>query len=52
MREEGCYLGEGEDEDQVEEELQGGDTLLAPDPGSRYTSLIGEVHRAHLLSFS
>jgi hypothetical protein len=52
MNEEGCYLGEGEDEDQVEEELQGCDTLLAPDPGSRHTSLIRDVHRAHLPSFS
>jgi hypothetical protein len=50
--EEAGYLGEGEDEDQVEEELEGGDPLLAPDPGSRYASLIGEVHGVHLLSLS
>ena len=40
MSEEGCYLGEGEDEDQVEEKLKRGHPLLTPDPGSRYTSLI------------
>jgi hypothetical protein len=50
--EEAGYLGEGEDEDQVEEELKRGDPLLAPDPGWRHTSLIGEVHRVHLLSLS
>ena len=50
--EEAGYLGEGEDEDQVEEELQGGDPLLAPDPGRRHTSLIGDVHRVDLLSLS
>jgi hypothetical protein len=52
MGEETCYLGEGEDEDQVEEELQGGDPLLVSDPGWRHTSLIGEVHRVYLLSLS
>ena len=52
MGEETCYLGEGEDEDQVEEELQGGDPLLVSDPGWRHTSLIGDVHRAYLLSLS
>ena len=50
MDEEAGHLGEGEDEDQIKEELEGGNPLLAPDPGSRYTSLIGEVHRVHLLS--
>jgi hypothetical protein len=44
MGEEAGYLGEGEDEDQVEEQLERGDALLAPYPGSsRHTSLIGEV---------
>jgi hypothetical protein len=50
--EEPGYLGEGEDEHQVEEELEGGDPLLFSDPGSRHTSLIGDVHRVHLLSLS
>jgi hypothetical protein len=50
--EEAGYLGEGEDEDQVEEELEGGDPLLAPDPGWRHTSSIREVHVVHLLSLS
>jgi hypothetical protein len=50
--EEAGYLGEGEDEEQVEEELQGGDPLFAPDPGWRHTFLIGEVHGVHLLSLS
>ena len=50
--EEAGYLGEGEDEGQIEEELKRGDPLLAPDPGWRHTSLIGEVHRVHLLSLS
>jgi hypothetical protein len=47
MSEEAGHLGEGED--QIEEEFEEGDPLLAPDPGSRQTSLIGEVHRVHLL---
>jgi hypothetical protein len=38
--EEAGYLGEGEDEHQVEEELEGGDPLLAPYPGSLHTFLI------------
>jgi hypothetical protein len=50
--EEAGYLGEGEDEDQVEEQLKRGDSLLAPDSGWRHTSPIGEVHRVHLLSLS
>jgi hypothetical protein len=41
--EEGGYLGEGEDEDQVEEQLEGGDALLAPVPGSQQISVIGNV---------
>jgi hypothetical protein len=43
--EEAGDLGEGEDEDQVEEQLQGRDPLLAPGPTSRQISLIGDVPR-------
>jgi hypothetical protein len=41
--EEAGYLGEGEDEDQVEEQLEEGDTLLAPVPGSQQISVIGNA---------
>jgi hypothetical protein len=45
-------LRHGEDEDQVEEQLQGRDPLLAPVPDSQQTSVIGDVHHIHPLSLS